>query len=73
NLRLERNSTGEVIIMTPTGGGTSNRNGRLNNQLFTWADADKTGIAFDCSGGFNLPNGAIRSPDASWISREKWD
>lgn len=27
----------------------------------------------DSSCGFKLPNGAIRSPDAAWISLEKWN
>ncbi|OUL26898.1 hypothetical protein BV372_26095 [Nostoc sp. T09] len=72
-LRFERTATGELIIMPPTGGETSNRNGRLNQQLFNWADADETGIAFDSSGGFKLPNGADRSPDASWVKLERWN
>ncbi|MCJ8282791.1 MAG: Uma2 family endonuclease, partial [Rivularia sp. ALOHA_DT_140] len=63
NLRFERNSTGEIIIMTPVGGECSNRNGRINQKLFNWSDKDGTGIAFDSSGGFKLPNGADRSPD----------
>ncbi|MFH7028766.1 MAG: Uma2 family endonuclease [Heteroscytonema crispum UTEX LB 1556] len=73
DLRFERTATGELIIMPPTGGETSNRNGRLNQQLFNWADADGTGIAFDSSGAFKLPNGADRSPDASWVKMERWD
>ncbi|MDZ8184033.1 MAG: Uma2 family endonuclease [Nostoc sp. ChiSLP02] len=73
DLRFERTATGELIIMSPTGGETSNRNGRLNQQLFNWSDADGTGIAFDSSGGFKLPNGADRSPDASWIKLERWN
>ncbi|WP_017317745.1 Uma2 family endonuclease [Mastigocladopsis repens] len=73
DLRFERTATGELIIMPPTGGETSNRNGRLNQQLFNWADADGTGIAFDSSGGFKLPNGADRSPDASWVKLERWN
>ena len=72
-LRFERNSKGELIIMPPTGGETSNRNGRLNQQLFNWTDADGTGIAFDSSGGFKLPLGADRSPDASWVKLERWN
>ena len=72
-LRFERNANGELIIMPPTGGETGNRNGRLNQQLFNWTDADGTGIAFDSSTCFKLPNGADRSPDASWIKLEKWD
>lgn len=72
-LRFERHATGELIIMSPAGGETSNRNGRLNQQLFNWADADGTGIAFDSSGGFKLKSGADRSPDASWIPLERWN
>jgi Uma2 family endonuclease len=72
-LRFERNANGELIIMSPAGGETGNRNGRLNQQLFNWTDADGTGIAFDSSTGFKLPNGADRSPDASWIKLERWD
>jgi Uma2 family endonuclease len=72
-LRFERTATGELIIMPPTGGETSNRNGRLNQQLFNWTDTDGTGIAFDSSGGFKLPNGADRSPDASWVKLERWN
>ncbi|NES99222.1 MAG: Uma2 family endonuclease [Sphaerospermopsis sp. SIO1G1] len=72
-LRFERNANGELIIMPPTGGETGNRNGRLNQQLFNWTDTDGTGIAFDSSTCFKLPNGADRSPDASWIKSERWD
>ncbi len=73
NLRFERTARGELIIMPPTGGETSNRNGRLNQQLFNWADVNGTGIAFDSSGGFKLPNGADRSPDAAWVKQKRWD
>ena len=37
-----------------------------------WAKKDGTGISFDSSTGFRLPNGAIRSPDASWVKPERW-
>jgi Uma2 family endonuclease len=75
NIRFERNFLfkGDLIIMSPTGGETGNRNGRLTTQLFIWADGDGSGIAFDSSTGFKLPNGADRSPDASWISLTKWN
>lgn len=72
-LRFERTANGELIIMPPTGGETGNRNGRVNQQLFNWTDADGTGIAFDSSTCFKLPNGADRSPDASWIKLERWN
>lgn len=73
DLRFERNANGDLIIMPPAGGETGNRNGRLTQQLFNWTDTDKTGIAFDSSTGFKLPNGADRSPDASWIPLERWN
>jgi Uma2 family endonuclease len=73
DLKFERSATGELIIMPPTGGETGNRNGRLNQQLFNWTDADGTGIAFDSSTCFKLPNGADRSPDAAWIKLQRWN
>lgn len=73
NLRFERTAGGELIIMSPTGGNTGNRNGRLNQQLFNWADRDGTGIVFDSSTGFKLPNRADRSPDAAWVTQERWE
>ena len=71
-LKFERNANGDLVIMPPTGGETGNRNGRLTQQLFNWTDADGTGIGFDSSTGFKLPNGAERSPDAAWIPLERW-
>ncbi|MBD2345526.1 Uma2 family endonuclease [Anabaena subtropica] len=73
DLKFERTATGELIIMPPTGGETGNRNGRLNQQLFNWSDTDLTGIAFDSSTCFKLPNGADRSLDAAWIKLERWN
>ncbi len=71
DLRLERTAEGELIIMPPTGWESGNRNSRLTQRLGNWADADGTGLAFDSSTGFKLPNGADRSPDASWVRRER--
>lgn len=73
NLNFERSSQGDLIIMSPTGGSTGNRNGRLNQQLFNWSDRDRSGIAFDSSTGFKLPNGADRSPDAAWVTNDRWN
>ena len=72
DLRFERNAKGDLIIMPPTGGETSNKNAKITQKLGNWTDEDGTGIAFDSSGGFKLPNGADRSPDAAWIPLEKW-
>ena len=71
DLRLESTSKGELIIMPPTGWKSGNRNSRLTQRLGNWADSDGTGLAFDSSTGFTLSNGANRSPDASWVRRER--
>jgi Uma2 family endonuclease len=72
-LRFERNANGELIIMPPTGGEAGNKNARITQQVMNWTDIDGTGIAFDSSSCFKLPNGADRSPDASWIKLERWN
>ncbi len=71
DLRIERTAEGAIEVMPPTGGGTGNRNSNLNYQLTGWTLRDGTGVAFDSSTGFILPNGAMRSPDASWVRRER--
>ena len=68
DLRIERTAGGELSIMAPAGGKSSNRNAEITFQLRRWAKFDGTGMTFDSSGGFRLPNGAVRSPDASWIA-----
>lgn len=72
-LRLELTAEGELIVMSPTGSKTGMRNSRLTTQLGEWARKHGGGVAFDSSTGFSLPNGAKRSPDASWLSKERWD
>lgn len=73
NLRIERTPTGELVIMPPTGGNTGRRNISISAQLENWSRQDKTGVAFDSSTSFNLPNGGYRSLDASWIRLERWN
>jgi len=70
-LRIEREENGELLIMTPTGIRTGNKNLRIVRLLDEWAEQDGRGIGCDSSTGFRLANGAIRSPDASWIANER--
>jgi len=70
---FERNNQGELIIMSPTGSETGNRNFNLIVQLGIWAEKNGTGLGFDSSTGFKLPNGSDRSPDAAWIKLERWN
>ncbi len=71
--RLERDSDGHIVIMSPT----SSRYGLATQALIlvlgTWAEADATGIAWGPDTGFTLPDGSMRSPDAAWLLRARWD
>lgn len=72
-LNLERTAQGELIVNPPTGWQTGKRNSSILGELYLWwRQAGESGIIFDSSTGFTLPNGAIRSPDVSWISLERW-
>jgi Uma2 family endonuclease len=73
DMRFERSADGELIIMAPTGGQTGNKNVELAGQLWAWNREMGLGKVFDSSTGFKLPNGADRSPDASWVRLERWD
>ena len=73
-LRLERTAQGELIVNPPTGWETGERNMSISGELYLWwRNAGKPGKIFDSSSGFYLPNGADRSPDASWVSQSRWD
>jgi Uma2 family endonuclease len=71
DLRIERSARGELIVMPPTGGETSEGNAEITMQLRAWAKREGTGTTFDSSGGFLLPNTAVRSPDAAWVSKSR--
>ncbi|MBE9145488.1 Uma2 family endonuclease [Planktothrix mougeotii] len=73
DFQFERTATGELVIMPPTGGNTGKRNVKLITQLDLWNSKTGLGEVFDSNTGFTLPNGADRSPDASWVSRERWE
>lgn len=72
-LRLERAASGEVIIMPPTFPWTGKQNFSLYVQLGIWIEKTGLGIGFDSSTGFTMPNGAVISPDASWVSKQRWE
>ncbi|CCG99974.1 hypothetical protein FAES_1965 [Fibrella aestuarina BUZ 2] len=70
-LKLEQNPDGTIVVMPNTGGKTGNRNLKIASRLDLWTET-YGGIGFDSSTAFKLPNGATRSPDAAWISDERW-
>ena len=71
DLRIERTAEGDLVIMPPTGGETGARNAELVMQVKLWAKRDGSGVVFDSSTGFDLPNGATRSPDVAWVKRSR--
>ena len=70
-LRIERSAEGEVTIMPPAGWESARRNAEITAQLQAWATRNGTGTTADSSAGYVLPNGAVRSPDASWVSNAR--
>jgi len=71
--RFERTYGGDLVITAPTGGKTGQRNFLLTTLFGSWVEADGTGVGFDSSTGFTLPNGAKRSSDLAWIRRLRWE
>jgi Uma2 family endonuclease len=71
DLRMERSKQGDLIMMSPVGGETGQRNARLVIAFGVWSQQDNDGFVFDSSTGFILPNGAIRSPDVAWVRRSR--
>lgn len=73
DLRIEQNAAGQLEIMPPAGLGSSARGAGLLIALGIWNQESTDGIVLDSSAGFRLPNGALRSPDVSWLRREVWE
>jgi Uma2 family endonuclease len=71
--RLELTAEGELIIMPPTGGESGISNAGLTAKLYNWNEQTQLGKVFDSSTEFRFPNGAKRSPDASWVRLERWE
>ncbi|GDX74587.1 hypothetical protein LBMAG40_12440 [Cyanobium sp.] len=69
---LELTAEGHLIVMTPTGGETSSRNGQLLYQLQVFCRRHKGWRLFDSSGGFRLPDGSVLSPDAALVLEDRW-
>lgn len=69
---LEKNAKGDLIFMSPTGGQTGKSHSTVNARLWLWNEKNELGEVFDSSTGFILPNGAIRSPDVSWVEKSRY-
>jgi Uma2 family endonuclease len=72
DLSVEREPNGEILVMTPANSRTSSMNSRINRLLDEWAEADGRGIVTGPDGGYTLPDGSMRAPDAAWVANRRW-
>jgi Uma2 family endonuclease len=70
--QFERTADGRMVV-SPTGGKSGRRSLKIAYQLERWNERAGLGVVFDSSTGFHLPDGSLLSPDASWMSRERWE
>ena len=71
DFKFERTSEGQIILMSPTTFVTGDRNSEIISQLRIWNKKYKLGRTVDSDTGFYLANGAMRNPDAAWVSNER--
>ncbi len=72
-LRFERTADQQIIVMAPTGLDSSYKNSDLIIELGVWNRKTRMGYVFDSNAGFTLPNKAVRSPDAAWVQKERYE
>ena len=72
-LRIEQESNGDLLVMSPTGSGGGNLNAEILGDLILWSRQDGRGLVFDSNAGFRLPDGSVRAPDAAWVSWARWN
>lgn len=70
---IERNSNQDIIIMPPTGNYTSIQNSSIILQLGNWNEKYQLGYVYESNAGFTLSNNAVRSPDAAWIEKSRFE
>jgi Uma2 family endonuclease len=70
---FELTKDGELEIMPPVGGESSNQESELGIDLGIWNRQTRLGKTFSSSGAFILPNGAERCPDAAWVELSRWE
>ncbi|HIK15611.1 MAG TPA: Uma2 family endonuclease [Leptolyngbyaceae cyanobacterium M33_DOE_097] len=71
--QFELTASGELIVMPPVGGDSSNQEAGLITDVEIWNRRTRAGYVFSSSTVFKLPNGANRSPDVAWVQKERWE
>lgn len=70
---LEYTPDGTLLIMPPTDPESAARVFEVGRQLGNWAIDQHHGIVIGPDGGFRLPGGSRRSPDAAWFNEVRWE
>lgn len=70
--QFERTAEGRLVV-SPVGGQGARRSGAVFAALHAWNSRTRAGVVFDASAGFRLPDGAVLSPDASWVRGDRWE
>lgn len=71
-LTVERGANGKIIVMSPVSGRSGRSELKFNGALYNYV-MEYGGESFSSSTGFVLPDGAMKSPDACFVSQEKID
>ena len=61
-LRIELSAERELIVMPPANPNTGSKNHYISGELYIWSKQDGTGLGFDSSSGFTLPNAPCVRP-----------
>jgi len=72
-LQFERYPKGEILVMAPAFAWTGHLEIYAGGRLIDWADRNGNGLAFGSSAGFAFPDTSVLSPDASWVSADRWN
>lgn len=73
HLRIERDENNQIFIMPPVFGETGRKHVKITFEIELWNRKTELGQTFDSSTGFELADGSMRSPDAAWLKKEKWE
>ncbi|MEG4964503.1 MULTISPECIES: Uma2 family endonuclease [unclassified Microcoleus] len=72
-LTIERDAEGRLIVMSPVGGDSGNREMDLGGEVYIWNRQTQLGKVFSSSTLFKLPGGGSRSPDVAWVELSRWE
>jgi Uma2 family endonuclease len=68
---IEREPDGSLYVSPPSSYRNAIRAAEAMHQLKAWGEG--RGLAASSDGGVKMPDNAVRAPDASWISFERWE